>query len=749
MKTKNLLILAILQLLFSAVVAQTLKIGEWQSHFNYTSGEKCEEVNNKIYCATTNGLFYVNKADKSIVKLSKIDGFSDIDIQTMEYAPLNDVLMIAYSSTNIDLLQGNIIYPVNDIYRKSMPGKKIINHIYFHNNKAYISGSYGIVVYDLIKKEVKESYTEIGDNGSQIEVFSVAINHDSIYAATVEGILAASLKSPNLLNYKEWGIINSLKCDRITDFQNELFAVLNGYVYQYKSGQWSKFIDSMQGKCVNMQVSNNIMTIDFEKYIFKVNADLTTDVFNISGSRSSFIDQQNVLWFALNLYGLISVDNGSYWFYTPNGPFSGNCWNVLVNNNITYVAPGGYSANGTPTYSSDGFYYYSDGVWNNRNFTNDTAISGIFDIIEVAADPLSKDLYLGSYGYGILVYRNGKIYKKYNASNSSLQGSVDNPEKVNIRCIRFDNKNRLWVSNYGAANPLSVRNTDGTWNSYSLGGSQNRNTTDFVIDEAGRKWILYPYNEGIIVFDETRPDGSQYKKLSKDENNGNLPTDRIHSIALDKKGRIWIGSEEGVAVFYNPENIFSQSGSDANRIWITQNGESGYLLASEIVTTIAVDGSNKKWLGSRNGVWYVNEDGTEIIYHFNAENSPLPSSFIRDIAVNELSGEVFFATDKGLVSFRNTAIEGGTTHGDVYAFPNPVEPGYTGPIAVRGLVYNANVKITDVAGNIVTQLTADGGQAVWDGKDISGNIVKSGVYLVFSSNEDGTETAVTKILIIR
>lgn len=731
------------------VQAQNVKIGEWNSHLNYSSGKKCEEVKDKIYCSTASGLFYVNKADNSMIKLSKIDGFSDTEVQTMEYDSDNDALLIAYTNTFIDILKGNKIYSIPDIFRKSMTGKKILHHIYFNNNLAYISGSFGIVVYNISKNEIKESFTEIGANGSPVEVFATAIFNDSIFAASASGILAASLKSQNLLNYKEWSLVNTKSCNKIVDFTQSLFADIDGLIHRYVNGKWTVLVDSMKGKCNNLQVTNNVLTIDFENCILIIDKDLKTDVLKAGGSLSSLVDKENRLWFTSSQYGLLSSKDSKFNFYTPNGPFSGRNWSISISDNTAFVAPGGYNVIGTPTYFKDGYYIYKNGSWTNINFTNEPNLSEIYDIVKIAVDPQNKDVYIGSYGNGLVVFRNNAFLKIYDDKNSSLQGTVDNPDKILITGMKFDNKNRLWVTNTGAEKPISVKNTDGKWMSYSLGSSKHRRTGNFVIDNSGRKWILLPFDAGLIVFDETRTSGNQYILLTKAENNGNLPTDRIHSIASDKKGRIWIGSEEGVAVFYNPADVFSQKGVSANRIWINQNGESGYLLASEIVTVITVDGANKKWLGSRNGVWYVNEDGSEIIYHFNTENSPLPSNFIRDITVNDLTGEVFFATDKGIVSFRNYAVGAGSTHTDVFAYPNPVEPDYQGPVAIKGLVYNANVKITDVAGNIVTQLTAEGGQAIWNLKDISGREVKSGVYLVFSSNDDGSETMVTKILIVR
>jgi flagellar hook assembly protein FlgD len=144
----------------------------------------------------------------------------------------------------------------------------------------------------------------------------------------------------------------------------------------------------------------------------------------------------------------------------------------------------------------------------------------------------------------------------------------------------------------------------------------------------------------------------------------------------------------------------------------------------------------------------MSEDGTTELQHFTTDNSPLVSDNIITIAINQGNGEVFFGTEKGIISYKGTATEGALTHTDVYAYPNPVRESYTGTIAIKGLVTDADVKITDISGALIYQTKALGGQAVWDGKNFVGEKAHTGIYLVFSTNEDGSQTVVTKIMIV-
>ena len=232
------------------------------------------------------------------------------------------------------------------------------------------------------------------------------------------------------------------------------------------------------------------------------------------------------------------------------------------------------------------------------------------------------------------------------------------------------------------------------------------------------------------------------------ESQGNLPSDRVFSFAEDLNGNVWVGTENGVGVFYHTEDIFE--GENASKRKVTIDGHTAYLLDGQQVNDIEIDGANRKWFALNNsGVIVTSENGTEEIHHFTKENSPLFSNKVLDIEINEETGEAFFATDKGLISYRSEAIKGRNSFTDVVVFPNPVRPDYDGLITIKGLISNTVVKITDVSGNLIYETKSLGGQASWDGQSFDGARAHSGVYLVFCSDEDGNTTYVTKLLFIR
>jgi hypothetical protein len=285
-----------------------------------------------------------------------------------------------------------------------------------------------------------------------------------------------------------------------------------------------------------------------------------------------------------------------------------------------------------------------------------------------------------------------------------------------------------------------------------LGG--NTLVSDILAATNGIKWVIRPRSNGMLVFYDggTISDigDDQYKVLNTFDGQGELPSMDVLSMAEDKDGEIWIGTSKGVAVFYAPDAIFSGGDFDAQQILIEQDGNIQILLETESVSALVVDGANRKWLGTlTSGVYLVSPDGTELLHHFSTENSPLPSDNITSIAIDELTGEVFFGTDQGTVSYRGDATDGLLEASCATVFPNPVHPNYAGPIAITGLIRDSEVRITDIAGNLVYHTVSNGGEAIWPGTDMTGSRVSTGVYLALAVDPTGAEHCNTRILVVR
>jgi hypothetical protein len=381
-------------------------------------------------------------------------------------------------------------------------------------------------------------------------------------------------------------------------------------------------------------------------------------------------------------------------------------------------------------------------------------------MMSLAIDPgNSRHVFIGSKGNGLLEMLNGLPVATYRDTNSTLQVGIGNPTQCQVVGMGYDSESNLWMLNSLAAQPLNVFTRDGNWHAFSLPGISGAPLFgDLTVDSYGQKWVNIignnaPLGSGLMVFSDngTLDDNTDDKTrfFTTGVGNGNLPSTDIRAITEDLENEIWLGTGKGIAVIYSPSSALTADNYDAQQVLIKQDGINQYLLESEVVTAIAVDGANRKWIGTESGgLFLMSADGTKQIRNFNEQNSPLLSNYIIALAIDQKTGEVYIGTNRGLISYKSDAIEGDGACNDVLVYPNPVRENYDGPVAIKGLVPNGNVKITDVSGNIVYETTSLGTQAVWYGKNFNGEKVHTGVYLVFSTDEEGKNTCVTKLLFI-
>lgn len=764
-------------LLFSFTFAHgQVPIGQWRDQLPYTLCNSVTEAGNKIYYSTPYAIFYFDKEDNSIHRITKINGLSDIGISTINYNSDYQTLVIAYSNANIDLIKNNTIINISDIKRKPILGNKTINNIYFIGKYAYLSCGFGIVVLDIDKEEIRETYY-IGKDGSQVNVLCLVKDpKDSLFAASERGIYKANLKDPNLSNFAAWhkdpGIDSTAKYNTMTVFNGTVFVnkkrenVNSDTIYKYADGRWSKWERTLYSPIMKLESNSKYLLISYNYYVkgFNTNLEQTIDVWSYYPGnpfpQDAIVDKNDIVWVADTYAGAISY-NIKTTIVTPlslSGPLTAKAFSLTCSGNNLYIAPGGRDASYIPLFNNAQIYHFNSTNWYNIAGYTSPIMNPTHDVDCIAIDPFDPThLFAGTYGTGLLELRNDSVIRRFTEGNSTLRHHTGNPDTSDVRVggATFDKQGNLWVVTSHNNSCLSMKKGD-TWIGFTIPIVNENDLGQILVNSIGQKWIqmrygnLNPYS--ILVFDDNgtpeNPNDDQAKKLNSAVGNGNIPGNIVYAMAEDKNGEIWIGTEKGVAVFYSPENIFTGQNFDAQRILVQQGGYVQYLLENETVTAITIDGDNRKWIGTdRGGVFLFSEDGTKEIYHFTAEDSPLLSNRITGIAINN-DGEVFFGTDNGVISFRSTATPGGDTNENVYAFPNPVKAEYDGYIAIKGLVNQAQVRITDISGTLIYSTKAEGGQAIWNGRNFDGKKAHTGVYLVFAANEDGKEKIVTKILII-
>lgn len=769
--------------LFNYLFAQLnpIGIGQWREHLSFRQTRAVAEGNGKIYCATTGGVFSYNLSDGSYERLTKVNGYSDVSAVDVEFNPYNNTLLIAYKNTNIDLVKDGRIVNIADIKRKVILGEKTINKIYFYKQYAYLACGFGMVVVDTDKEEIKDTYY-IGPNGTELIIYDITCDGSSLYAATENGVYVAPLVGKNLSDFNSWTLVTQLPksvYNTITYFAGKVFVNLSmllksndswkDTVYVFDGNNWSKTTMGTGNINRMIRVHNNKLVFAHEYAVVAYDAALnkisetSQAIVDFVWPLDALVDKNGTTWFADRQNGLQratgnKVDEVLY----PNGPRRVNIGKMSVSNGRLWALPVGVSSDWHNLYNRDGVNYFVEDEW--FNVPHQAPIDTAYDIHYALIDPDDeKHVYLASFDGGLIELNDQTIINWYKETNSALrQIPGEKDYMLRVSGMAFDEEKNMWVVNTGTPSPLKVMKKDGTWitldfssfsQTYTL--NQSSELGQIMITSLGQKWVnLVKQPSGILVYkDETafeKATSTNARVMNTNVGSGALPSGNVNCFVEDHDGAVWVGTQKGIAVFFSPENIFTDNGSwDSQPVYV-ENGEFvEKLLETESITAITIDGANRKWIGTSNsGVYLMSEDGTKEIYHFTEENSPLFGNPISDIKIDPITGEVFISTINGLISYRGDATEGSKKYQDVYAFPNPVEHDYNGPIAIKGLVTNANVRITDIHGGLVYSTKALGGQAIWYGNDMNGKRVSSGVYMVFCTNDDGSKTYVTKILFI-
>lgn len=746
----------------------------WTEHVSYNSLKDVVQVGDLAYGATDMALFSYNKVDGEIERITKQSGLSDINIVALDVHRPTNRIVIGYANGNIDLYRNGRITNISDISRSTLfLGNRFMNHLRVQGDVLYVSMGFGIVVIDLNDNIVRDTYI-IGEGGTQINVNQVIINDtdDMIYAGTENGLYSASLSSP-LAFFQSWH-----RDDRFGQTDVHLVTVFNGTpfiakrstpdisedsVFYYDNNQWTYFdeLEPQNYRDLRSSVDALVAVNDFSVRVFNNNLGRIYNITPGNVNNSDFRPvkavrdtERNRIWMASTQLGLTELNPGDFFFsYIPNGPTLNQAYSLYHNGIKLYVSTASLSGTLTEQFNRSGIFTYKDFTWGG---INPDVLSNVADIVSVISHPDDPNhLYAATWGNGLIEIKDGVEIARYNSDNLSEHALVpvnNTSSRIRVGWMDYDSQGNLWIVTSQNDNPLVVLRADGSWANISLGTFAGSTTVvqRMIVTSRDQIWIQ-TRNSGVVVCQENESGQMDIVRLSQNEGDGALPSNVVNDFAEDRNGAIWLGTSAGVGVIFNPQNIFEGNGSfDATRITFEEDGVVQALLSQENVTTVFVDGSNKKWFGtSFRGAFYTSSDGREEIYAFNQSSSPLPSNTILDITVDPESGEVFFATPGGITSFRGAATEASDEFDAPFAYPNPVRPEYNGPIFIRGLVRDAQVKITDVSGNLVFETQAEGGQAVWNGNRFDGTPAASGVYMAFLNDPEGFQTDVVKILIVR
>ena len=756
-------------------------MGKWRTHLSYNNVSQIAQSGNKIFAVSQGALFSLDKQDGSLYFYSKINGLNGSNITKIEFDSTNQELLIIYSNGNIDALGTAGITNIPDLYNKQMSSSKNVNQIQFYQNKAYLACDFGIVVLNMDKKEVADTYY-IGPNATEVVVLNTTINNGTIYALSKSTIYKASISEPQLVNYAFWTTASALPgtgdFQKIASFGGKLILQRGGKLYRQETdNSWTPLLTSVTTNTFN--VSNGSLNVFADNAIYLLDALFNVKTVNNLGTitDAEYDSQNSTYYFAANSAGVISYKQASTEtplinYYKPVGPAVNKPWDMTFAGKKLFVVPGGRWA--SQNFTEGDVMIYEGGIWTNiyRKTIQDQTGHDVLDFMNVAVDPTdNKHFFVTSYGTGLYEFKNDVFYKWYNYLNSTIEGhplaSNDPNHYMRLDGAIFDNQRNLFLANSAVNASVKVLTSSGAWTQLKYPNASQETLGKILINSQNQnqKFLISVRNGSIIVFDDnaTITDQSDDKSVfltsftyTETNNAGNsvLVTKSpgaIYSIAQDKNGVVWVGTDIGPFLFNSLSKVYNADYT-CSRVKISRGDSTNladYLLVNEKIKAIAIDGANRKWLATEtSGVYLMSSNGQQTIQHFTTSNSPLLSNNVLSIAINPITGEAFFGTDQGLISYQSDASDAGATFGNVYAYPNPVRQGFTGVITITGLVENTQVKITDINGNLVCETVSNGSLATWNGKDVHGRKVNTGIYLAICANADGTQSTITKILVI-
>lgn len=667
--------------------------GSWEIYTSYNDITEIEPAGNLVFALASNGLFSYHIKDGSVTTYDKANTLSDFDINHIAWNKTTKKLVITYTNGNIDLLDanGNVVN-VPDLYLKSMTDNKQINHIYISGANVYLSLSFGIIKLDTKEGKILDTY-KLGFN-----VNYSYIEDNCLYAASKEAGLYRGVLKNNLIDKNNWEKAGNFKEQTMNS--TNVYDTTNKYWWTVKEGKLTYYT-------------------------------LNTDKEKIYQTE-----------------GII-----------PDGPASNKFYRLYINKNKLYAVAGAWSQEKDCNNMGE-VHVWNGEKWEEFEQPSDASLGHRYrDLLCLDFDPSKEGHIMVGSKAGLYEFQDGKFIKCYNKDNTSVITSPLSKSYTIISSVKYDATGKLWLLNsLGDNSILSFDQTTQEWKHYphsEIGSNDRYNLTGLIIDENnGNMWFVnnsYEKNR-LYKYNYNTDELTMYGATFTNEDGKNITPIYVHCLTEDRNGNIWIGTTSGplylsLSDIKNGTDIFTQHKVPRN----DNTNYADYLLDNSNIRCIAVDGANQKWFGTDNGVYLISDDCNTQIYHFNTENSPLISNTIHSIAINNNAGKVYFATDKGLCSFNNGIVSPNAemTKDNVYAYPNPVKPDYTGKINIVGLSFNADIKIVSTNGTLINEGRSAGGSYTWDGCDQNGKKVASGIYMVETATESGEKGMVCKIAIIR
>lgn len=749
-------------------------VGQWKSYLPYGEVTSIATDGTTFYCGTNSSFFTYNRTDGSLTGYNKETGMHDVAISKVGYDALTGKTIIAYTNSNLDLFKNNTFTNIPAIKLSQQTGDKTIYDITILDGEAYLSTGLGLIVVNLDKEEIKESIS-FYDSTLAASVASTTADNTYLYAATSVGLFRVAKNSAFIQNYLSWTKLDNVAYNHISASGNVIYASKKDSLFELNAAGTPVFKEKITYPVSHLDAEYNGSGV----WISAV--DTTIGVSASVGKGFGLLRKEDGSradsFFTTYPSKIIQLGNGEIWYgdesdyrfpkihglrkktgvntseaYFPSGPITNGSQDVSAYNGDFYVAHAGKSENWAPIYSRANFSHYTNGRWDNFDYVSDNW--EFCNFVRILNDQNTGKLYSLSFYAGLYERDPDGTVKTYTGPDYFSE-FYSNSGFYMASGLALDQAGNLWMTNYAGNNELVVKTYDDKWYKMrSIDGNIAHSAVDVIVDDYGLKWFVAVNNQGIVVYNDNgtieNTADDTYRVYKAGDGAGNLPDNNTLSIAKDKDGAIWVGTSNGIGIISCGDQALDPSQCQAYLKPYQDDQFAGYLFQGQTIEAIAVDGANRKWIGTHNGVWLLSADGGTIISQFTVDNSPLPDNNILRINIDPVTGDVYFSTAQGLIAYKGTATDGGTTNADnLFIFPNPVPTNFNGMIAIRGVADNSDVRITDIAGQLVYRTKANGGEAVWNGMDYTGHKAQSGVYLVFAVNKDGTQKTTGKFIIHR
>lgn len=721
---------------------------QFTNWINYTDMKEVKSVftsGNTFVAASTGGGFEYNISNQSYQRFNKADGLTGIELTAVTKDQYGKIWFGSNSGVIdvYDPLSGRI-KSIVDI-ANSDKANKSINQLYASGDTIYAATDFGISLLNAKSFVFIDTYFKFGSLPSNIKVKSIT-KTNLIYASTEAGIAIQKPGTVNLSAPESWDVYPQLapglsnNANKIVFFEDLLVVASTRGISAFNGSIWQALIPEFNVNIPDLFVKDNLLYIITDNTLYSYSSGNLSTLFTSSAKLNSIAYTEFKGLLIASSSGVLVKDEEE--FYFPNGPAANQFPSMIID-------PAGnfWSASGKNN-AGKGIYKFDGTEWTTYNAQSYPVMINN-DFISIYAAP-DNTIYAGNWGQGFIRLK-GNDMVRFDTNNTNMVGFPGSTSFLLIGGFGVDSRNNLWILNVEAAdrNTLAMLTPDSTWYFFTIPAEQNRvlklhdnliidqyDTKWFSSDDEGRRGLFY-FNE-FKTYDNPNDDRSGYIN-----NQNGLNNSTVNSIVVDRRGDVWVGTGLGINIITNTSTVLSSSPQ--------LRFSSVFSVRQQTINAIAVDPLNQKWVGTNQGLLLLNSDGSRLLASFDTKNSPLLSDRITSITIDERSGKVFVGSEAGLTVFETPAVRPLETFEELFIFPNPllISDG-SSFVTIDGLVRDCNIKVLSVSGKLVSEFSTPGGRVgYWDGRDLNGKLVNSGVYIIVAFDKDGNSVATGKVAVLR